>query len=337
MQTNATGHELNDTPLEVLLVEDEPTSAAATRNTLIQAGYAVQVATDGVSAVELLHRRRLPVVISDWRMPRMNGLELLRAVRRLETVEPVYFLMLTARDQIDDLEQVFAEGADDYLAKPVDPRELLARLRAASRTIRLRDQLQRQHREAHLLNAQLHLVNEQLAHAARHDALTGLPNRRAALELLERCWDRSGEPLSVLMIDVDGLKRVNDTLGHEAGDDLLCRAADLLREAAGDAATTCRLAGDEFVVVAPSTTAAGGRKLAARLLRHIKLAGSAAAEADVPAVRMSIGVAARTRQHRNVDELLADADRSMYRVKSSGQRRSQSRDGQPPQPRRQAA
>jgi DNA-binding response OmpR family regulator len=194
----------------ILLAEDDPVTRMLMTRFLKKAGYEVDAVADGTEALEHMTKRYYPLLVTDWEMPEMDGIELCKAVRNLQLDGYVYALLLTARNAKEHIIAGLEAGADDYLVKPVHEPELVARLNTGRRILALE----------HSLRA----ANERNRILSITDALTGAFNRRYMMEQLprelERCR-RYANPLSVIMCDVDHFKQVNDVKGHSAGDDVL--------------------------------------------------------------------------------------------------------------------
>ena len=235
-------------PCRVIVVDDD----AVTRELLhghIAPGHEVTLAASGREALAHLERTPVDVVIADWIMPEMSGLQLLRWVRSRPFDRQPHFVMLTANTAAERLVEAFDAGVDDFLCKPVDSVELLARMQAWTRLVTLQN-------EALRLAGQLRQANEELKRIASTDDLTGLNNRRTALERLDhaiRLADRHGHPLACALIDVDHFKQFNDRHGHATGDEVLKHFAAVLKRSTRATDTCCRLGGDEFLVILPHT------------------------------------------------------------------------------------
>jgi PleD family two-component response regulator len=189
--------------LKVLLVDDDPAMLRLLAKWLEAEGYQVLRAGDGRMAAELIEAERPRLLVTDWEMPNLDGLELCRWVRSQNFGHYIYTVFLTVRSDSTDMLKGLEAGADDFLKKPVDRNELLARIRAGSRVMELEQRLR-------LL--------------ANTDALTGLPTRRVLFDDVQREWGRAERyhnPLSCVMIDIDFFKRINDIHGHQAGDEVL--------------------------------------------------------------------------------------------------------------------
>jgi two-component system, cell cycle response regulator len=294
--------------MRVLVVEDDPVHRRLIEHLLERWGYAVLTAADGAAAWRRLESEpAIPLVIADWEMPEMDGLALCRAIRGKFAEPYVYVILLTARDERDDMLQGFEAGADDYLTKPVHPSELNARVRAAQRILDLQQKL---------LEAQ-----ERLRVQAMHDALTGIYNRGAVFDALSQELERARRQqssLAAIMIDLDHFKQVNDRHGHLVGDQVLRETAQRIRGLVRSYDTVGRYGGEEFLVVAPGFAGAPAMDLAERL--RLAFAGNPI-QTSGPTVpqTLSLGVVA-VEPGRSVEitELLAAADDALYRAKAGG-------------------
>jgi two-component system cell cycle response regulator len=437
----------------VLIAEDDRVAARVLERLLRQAGYEVRVAHDGKQAWAMYQQSPVPLVITDWMMPEMDGLELCHHLREHSYDGYTYILLLTARDQKEDRVAALNAGADDFLTKPPDPAELHARLRTAQRILDTEGRLRQQNRQLQELNEELHMQAEQLANSMqliefanrrfaelfenlpipcftfdaqgilhewnraaeqlygypktevlfrpmfetvfrddattrmqslmqqvlsgstllgiesedydtegrlryvvrnafplrsptgevvggivavvdvtdrveyeRHlqnlaltDGLTGIPNHRAFQEFLEQKFTearRYGQPLSLILVDVDHFKQFNDTFGHQAGDEVLRRVAAILRSKARRADFVARYGGEEFVLVLPSTDEQSGVQVAERLREAI-----AEAEWQHRPVTASFGVAMLQEEMTCRQQLIEAADRALYHAKATGRNR----------------
>jgi two-component system cell cycle response regulator len=310
---------VTDTPVAeaeprcVLLAEDDPVARLMTARLLKKAGYEVVAVADGGAALEALRRRFFPVLLTDWEMPVLDGLGVLSAVRGGEWPGYVFTILLTGRDSRESVLAGLEAGADDYLTKPVDEAELLARMKSGWRIAELEHRLRAAQQEALRLSLT--------------DALTGASNRRHLIEQLPCEVERArryGHPLSVVMCDIDHFKRVNDGHGHPAGDAVLRAFAELIRGAIrGGVDWVARYGGEEFVIVLPETDLAGARIVAEKL--RAATAALAVPHGDA-SIRFtsSFGVAAvdaRAAAPGVADALLAQADVCLYHSKQAGRDR----------------
>jgi diguanylate cyclase (GGDEF)-like protein len=314
--------------LRVLIVDDDPRMLRLLEHHLHAAGYAVTTAGDGRSALAMIAEHPPHILVTDWLMPGMTGGELVQALRTTEAGQQVYTLILTSRDEDDQIVAAFDAGADDFVAKPYNARVLLARVAAGHRMVELQRQVRvdRERRSAQV--AEMGLLTRKLHSAAHTDVLTELPNRRYAMKRLEQEWayaEQMDRPLSVLVVDVDHFKLVNDRHGHDVGDEVLRSTASVLRARTRRADVVCRLGGEEFLVINVNSDTFGASMCAERLRRSVE-ENVIRARAFEGRVSISIGLATRGEGIATVHELLKAADQAVYAAKAAGRnvvRRSQ--------------
>jgi diguanylate cyclase (GGDEF)-like protein len=228
--------------------------------------------------------------------------------------------MLTAHSEKGRLIEAYDAGVDNFVAKPFDHEELLARVRSGIRAAKLHDDLVRKATGSQALNAQLATLNSRLERLSITDELTGLFNRRHALSRLEEQWEMSqryGRSLTVAMIDIDHFKNINDRNGHAVGDAILRRIAGILRDQTRGTDVVCRVGGEEFLLVFPSQSIQEAGVCAERcrsaIAKHIFNVGGLDLRATV-----SIGLASHMRAMREYPELLEAADKALYAAKNGG-------------------
>jgi diguanylate cyclase (GGDEF)-like protein len=226
--------------------------------------------------------------------------------------------MITATENEDALVEAFDAGIDDYVTKPVNLRILLARINAGQRIIMLQQEVEQEKLDIKRFSDELAVANRRLAMMANTDILTGLPNRRYALTRLEQEWNTAqhyNRPLSVLMLDLDHFKSVNDTLGHDAGDTVLAHSAKLMKAASRTSDIVCRLGGEEFLVIATNTDGATALLLAERIRNAIQTNQPKDLSLIRP-ITVSIGVAGTIANKPDWKELIKLADHALYQVKA---------------------
>ncbi len=306
--------------LDLLLVDDDQLMLARLSKQLAAAGHRVAVCDDGESALKHIIEHKPQLVITDWRMEPVDGLTLCKTLRGSDIGKNLYLIMLTATANEDALVEAFDAGIDDYVTKPVSLRVLLARIRAGQRIVMLQQELHKEKQDIQRYSAELSVANRRLEMMAYTDILTSLPNRRYALSRLEQEWSaalRYKRPLSVLMLDLDHFKTINDTLGHDGGDVALAHAAKLIKAAVRASDIACRLGGEEFLVIATNTDGAAAVLLAER----IRCAIQANQPNDIVLARpmtISIGVASSVGRTCGCEELIKLADQALYKVKADG-------------------
>jgi len=316
-------------PVRVLVVDDDEKLARLVGLHLSRAGYQVEIASDGAQALSIVLSDGPQVVITDWMMPGMTGLELCQALRKTEAGRKTYVLILTAKEEEDRIVDAFNAGADDYVAKPFNPRILLARVQAAQRLVELQTQVDEDKRVREQQVAEMGLLTRKLRAAALTDVLTELPNRRFAMSRLEQEWEsalRLDRPLSLVMIDIDHFKRINDQYGHDVGDFVLRSTANVLRTFARRGDIVCRLGGEEFLVINVNSDAQGTLMCAERLRAGVE-ANFMEYQGFRGHVTVSLGVAERGLTIRDADELLRAADQAVYAAKAAGRNTVRVADG----------
>jgi len=310
--------------MSVLVVDDDPTTRALLKKLLTSAGHDVFVAPDGREGFRLANEKKPDLMIVDWSMPEMDGLTLIRTLRGTSLGEHIYIVMLTAHDESERLIDAFEAGADDFIGKPIEPRILQARMIAGLRAVTARRAIET---ECNILRANVDdlTTSERKAwDAALTDPLTNLYNRRYAIERLNIAWaagDRavnlSDRPLSVILADLDHFKSVNDLHGHAMGDVVLKQFAELLRSHSRLPDVTCRIGGEEFLILLPDTSLEGAA-LHAERIRNACAAERIEAEGKTLSITVSLGVATRTAAMADHDDLLKAADNALYTAKRQG-------------------
>jgi len=295
--------------MRILIAEDDFTSRTMLAAVLRKGGHEVVEAINGAEAWQVLQQPDAPkMAIIDWMMPEMDGLELVHRVRGLPTDQPPYLIMLTSKGEKADIIAGLDAGANDYLGKPFDPGELRARVNVGFRMVEM---------QAALIESR-----EALAHQATHDPLTGMFNRRAILDHLHKRLAharRHGQPLAVGICDIDHFKRINDTHGHQTGDDILCGLAARLKQCLRDDDTVGRMGGEEFLIVSTMRAATDGLALFARIRAQVAETALESRSGDLH-ITLSIGVAIAL-VSSTVDSLLERGDLALYQAKNEGRNR----------------
>ena len=300
-------------PLRLLLAEDEPLQAKILERVLSRAGYDVELATTGEEALARVLEGGFQFLITDWDMPGMDGAALCKRVREARLPVYVYILMLSAHTSVSDTVTGLDAGADDYVRKPADEGELLARVKAGTRIVEL--------------ERSLSAANARVERLSLIDALLGCYNRRYLNEQLPREIERAHRyptPLSLVMADLDAFKQINDVHGHTVGDEVLVgfaqRAGACLRQA-GD--WIARFGGEEFAIVLPHADAANASLIAERI--RAECAATPILTTVTPLhVTVSLGVAALKPSSdikAAMASLLARADSALYQSKRHGRNR----------------
>jgi diguanylate cyclase (GGDEF)-like protein len=303
--------------MRILFADDSRTMRTTLGDQMRAMGHEIIEATDGRQAVDLFQTQEPDLVVLDVDMPVMNGYETARQIRAISGNEwiPIIFLSGNIRDS--DVASGIEAGGDDYLAKPVSPVVLRAKIAAMQRITDMRERLVEATRELAGINASLREQSSQ-------DSLTGIPNRRSFDAAFEQEWHhaaRSGQPLALIMGDVDHFKRYNDTYGHQRGDECLKAVAAAMRTAARRKVDmVARYGGEEFAMLLPDTPAVSALLVAGRVLeavRALRLPHQTSPTSDH--VTMSLGVCAAL-PHEDIQphELVKVTDRALYDAKSKG-------------------
>jgi diguanylate cyclase (GGDEF)-like protein len=301
--------------VNVVVVDDDPLVRLVLAKAVTGLGHEAMPAETGEEALQLVERQPVDVVISDWMMPGMSGLELCQHIRGRDSMEYVYFMMVTALDDSEHALAGIEAGVDDCLVKPVRPFDLKLRLMVAERVTDLHRRLAERQRG-------LERTNVDLAATARQDALTGLGNRlrmNEDLEIFKSRRDRYHEPFGVALFDIDHFKALNDAAGHQAGDKALQQVANVVRRQLRLADQAYRYGGEELLVVLP----AGVRRVAAaadRIRKAVEHEGIPHPGRPGPetVVTLSVGVAAA---EGDIERFLMAADAALYQAKSQGRNR----------------
>ena len=315
--------------MRILIAEDDAVSRTILLRSIEKLGHECLAAEDGGKAWDLYKETPgVDVVISDWMMPGVDGLELCRMVRGEERDEYTYFIFLTALGDREHLLMGLEAGADDYLSKPLDRDELQVRLISASRVTAL-------HRRLAFQNLELERLNRELFEQSREDPLTRLGNRlrlREELETLRGRVERYGHSYSAVLCDVDFFKLYNDHYGHLAGDEVLQKVAETIADQRRSGDTSYRYGGEEFLIILPEQGLEEAASIADRLRLAVEDLRIPHEAKDPPGVvTISAGVAALSAEKlKSPDDLLKEADTALYKAKQTGRNRVATyKDGEP--------
>jgi two-component system cell cycle response regulator len=300
--------------LKLLLVEDEPTQLLLAQRMLRRGGYDVETASDGATALEKLATGRFQLLVTDWEMPGMDGPTLCRRVRATRLPGYLYILLLTGQLSTHSVVIGLEAGADDYVRKPADEAELLARLAAGKRIVQLEQSL----RDA----------NAQIQRLSITDPLVGTYNRRYLNEQLMQDAARARrtqQPLSAILADLDFFKAINDRHGHQVGDEVLRHFVSVACGAIRDGIDwVARYGGEEFVVVLPDTGLAAALGVAEKI-RALCASSILANDGASLQFTASFGVAelnpGEGADGAAAEALLRGADAALYRSKREGRNR----------------
>jgi diguanylate cyclase (GGDEF)-like protein len=299
-------------PFQVAIVDDDPAIRRLVRLFLKRSGYESVEFGMGEEAREQLPKLAWDLAILDRRLPDMDGVELCRQLKADPELRNRYIIMLTGEDDQEDKVQGLDLGADDYITKPFQYPELMARIRAAKRIVDLQKELLESNRRLELLSIT--------------DGLTKLYNHRHLQDELSRAFEESARyqrPLSFVIVDLDFFKKVNDTYGHAIGDEVLKAISTIFQESIRTTDLAARYGGEEFALMLPETLLDDALTFAEQIRRSIELT-PVRTHAGPIAATVSIGVATvpNSRIH-SAKELIVAADKALYRAKKNGRNQVQ--------------
>ena len=295
--------------MNVLVAEDDITTNTILTSLLEKWGYEVITAYDGRKAWEIIQGNDAPrLIILDWEMPEMKGIEICSLVRHHETTDPQYIIMLTSKYEKSDIVRGLESGANDYIVKPFDNAELLARIRVGHNILDMQYNLNRS--------------REELAYQATHDPLTGIFNRKAIMEILQKELTRAEREKSnmcVCVCDIDYFKQINDSYGHKFGDTVLCGIVEALRSELRDYDSIGRIGGEEFLVIMPTCKSKMNKTVCERLRTSVENTSISSPVNDI-SVTISIGATLNI-NNDSVDKVIERADKFLYDAKRAGRNR----------------
>ncbi|MDJ0720898.1 MAG: response regulator [Desulfobacterales bacterium] len=295
----------------ILIVEDDAKDLKLLQNHLVAPYYAIDVVRNGSDAIEIISRKRFDLVLLDILLPGMDGFEICRRIKQTDEAKDTQVVLITCLSDIENKIRGVELGADDYLIKPIDPRELQARV-----TVLLK-------KKTYLDS--LHAHYEKALNSALLDGLTGLYNHayfKRFLDLEVKRSQRQGHCTSLLMIDLDNFKQINDCEGHMAGDAILREVAQLIKASVREIDVAARYGGEEFAVVLPYGDAQAVRTVGERIRGliedHIFMPPGVDREQRIT---VSVGGATYPVDAGSADMLIETADRMLYKAKHRGKNR----------------
>ena len=296
--------------LKILVVDDSPIYRKLVEQSLSKEPYPVLFAKDGREALELFAEHQPALVITDWTMPDIGGLELCQRIRRDFQQQYAYLILVTSNANKEQVIEGLSAGADDYLTKPFHPGELVARVGVGRRIIEL--------------NRQVQTKNRQLEELALTDPLTDLPNRRAIDVWLGRQLSAAARhdfSIWAVMADLDLFKKVNDTFGHDAGDTVLKTFAEILKANTRKSNICARLGGEEFLIMITHANKENTNIAVERIRKQFE-AKKFVFDASTITVTASFGISGfHGTKPPDLSAFLARADTALYAAKSKGRNR----------------
>lgn len=319
----------------ILIVDDSPDVHFQLKVFLNSSGYQkltfAKSASEAYACLEIdspePNHKKFDLILMDIMMPEIDGIEACRRIKKCENLGDIPIIMVTGKTDNEFLQIAFSEGAVDYITKPIDKVELLARVRSV---LRLKHEIDhRKARESELIEVtrQLEAANQLLLQLSFSDTLTGIANRRSFEELLAKEWcrvERHSRPISLIMVDVDCFKIYNDSYGHQCGDECLKRVAKALRNTLkrpGD--FVARYGGEEFVVVLPDTEVEGAHQIAKNIRINLEKLNIPFKESLVHnRITVSMGISTMIPgPNSKLNALIGTADKALYQAKKEGRNR----------------
>ncbi len=297
--------------MKILIAEDDPVYCYMLESMLCTWGYNVLACSSGSEAWQILRTENAPrLVILDWIIPGMDGVEICRKVREMTGEPYIYIILLTVMDNKEDIIKGMEAGADDYITKPFHAQELKVRLRAGRRILDMQDELI--------------ASRETLRVMATRDPLTGLLNRAAIMDALRRKMEQARREkghVGIALSDIDYFKKVNDTFGHIAGDAVLRETAKRICSSLRPYDEIGRYGGEEFLIVMPGCDSLNAVKNAERLRACVGKSAMDTSEGMIP-ITICLGVTAITYGNTvEVDTLIRTVDKGLYKAKAGGRNR----------------
>ncbi len=306
-----------DSKKRLLVVDDHEDNVEVLRARLEARGYEVRGANDGQAALDVVEHWIPDLILLDVMMPKVDGLEVVRRLKANDTLPFIPVIMQTALDSTERMVAGFEAGADDYVTKPINFAELEARVKSLLRIKALQEALAERERE-------LSEMNDKLLHISLTDGLTGIDNRRSLEQRLHEMFEHSyrlHEPISCVMCDIDHFKKVNDTYGHQAGDEVLKQFAGILKSEAREIDRVGRYGGEEFLLLLPGTVLDSAVTFAERL-RHCVDEHTFTYDGGTLKRTMSCGVASWPHPRvADAEAMLRSADDALYVAKELGRNR----------------
>jgi diguanylate cyclase (GGDEF)-like protein len=322
---------------DILIVDDTPENLTVLRQMLTANGYRVRPAINGEIALKTIQTSPPDLILLDIMMDGMDGFEVCRRLKSDAMAKDIPVIFISALNGTIDKVKAFQIGGVDYITKPFQVEEVLARVETHMKLHHMQKQVEEQNvrlqheiTERKRVESELEKSNRELARLASFDGLTRIANRRYFDHCLEKEWGRLARqkaPLSLILCDIDFFKRYNDTYGHQTGDDCLKKVAQTIRRAIKRPADlVARYGGEEFVILLPQTDMNGAVKIAEDIKREVRDLQIEHVKSDVsPYVSLSMGICTmRPDQETLSAELVAVADRALYQAKKTGRDRVKS-------------
>lgn len=306
---------------KILIIDDTPINIK-TVGEILRDRHHIIVATDGQGGIELASSESPDLILLDVMMPGMDGFAVCRALKERPETASIPVILTTALTGTDDIVRGFDSGAVDYITKPFNPRELIARVSTHLEIVKARNQLAIYAESLEEMSQRLLDKTLQLSASACTDHLTGLANRMHMMELLRQGRAqsrRSGRPFALIIADIDHFKNINDTHGHDCGDHVLTSIADIMRAVIREQDMLARWGGEEFLFLLPETDTAGAAILAEKIRKTVESERIAYQDTAI-SVTLTFGVAPYDPE-TDIDVSIKRADAALYEGKRGGRNR----------------
>lgn len=288
---------------KTILIVDDTVENLDILETLLE-GYDIVDATNGADALEILEEEKIDLILLDIMMPDMDGYEVCKKIKENFETKDIPIIFITAKTDENSIEKAYDVGGIDYVRKPFKPKELLARVK---RELELQE------------------LHTELRRLASTDPLTTLYNRRYFTKMAQSILDlskREKHNLSIIMLDIDKFKNINDIYGHQVGDEVIVYLSNILLKNQRKSDVICRYGGEEFVVLLPNTTIEGAFRVAENLRKEVELATLHLLENKNLKFTISIGVSmVDVKNEINIEKALKRADDALYHAKENGRNR----------------
>jgi diguanylate cyclase (GGDEF)-like protein len=319
---------MNDSPTEeILIVDDNPANLAVLSKVLKSVGFKVRVATDGASAIAQSEYEPPHLILLDVMMEGMDGFETCKQLKATQKTQHIPIIFITALGDTEDKVKGLSLGAVDYITKPFQETEVLARVKVHLQLQLLTKKVIKQNQELARANQNLQEANKKLRYLVNFDGLTQVANRRHFDRYLQQQWKRllrEQQSLSLILCDIDYFKNYNDYYGHQEGDDCLKRVAQALKTSVKRPSDlVCRYGGEEFAVILPNTDLTGVievAKIIQLVIKELKLAHAVSPISSN--ITLSLGISSQIPTQQSSTKLLINAaDTALYEAKKQGRDR----------------
>jgi len=308
----------------ILAIDDQPDNLTLLQRILTSRGYQVLLETSGITAIATAQKTPPDLILLDISLPEMDGYDVCRKLKEIEQLKDVPVIFVSALSDVLDKVKAFSVGGIDYITKPYDFEEVLARVQTHLQIRRLQTKLEEKTVSLEAEIARRIKAEEELKLLASLDPLTGIHNRRTFFEMAEKELERTlryGNAISLLMLDIDHFKQVNDTFGHLVGDQVLITFANLCRGNLRSFDLIARFGGEEFVALLPRTDLSMGETIAERL-RLLSARTEFTCEKTSLSITISAGITnLEANQTLTLATMIEQADQALYQAKQAGRNR----------------